>query len=196
MLSMHLSSGQRQSLDKDDENDKFHTPGGADVLIVTSPLSRAIETSLEVIRGMKEEFQSNAVQDSRRDAVMPNMTRLTILRCICEHVADDGDVGRPKEILMDEFKEISSELNTLTSGQWWRWAGSSRFCNNIEPFDSLFDRIKEFKAFVYSKQYSYKTIIVVGHSTFIQQLFKQSPASHKLKSTRRLKNCEIVNVKL
>ena len=165
--------------DREDEQ-KNDTCSG--VLFVSSPLTRALETSMGILRGL--------------GTLSKRMPALTIEPHIAEHIACESDKGRLRGELEMDFPGLSTELSRVfpdPEKTWW-WSGRSRF--GCEPFESLHDRLRAFHAYIGAKSRSYKTIIVVGHSTFIQQLFSTSPVARKLASTRRLRNCECVNVLL
>lgn len=121
--------------------------GKAYDLIVTSPLTRAVQTSLGIFA----------------DALgrVPFMVE-TLHR---ERVESSGDVGRPPAELAAEFKQL--DFGALPDA-WWVTAEPNHIGVPYEPLEHFLPRVEGFRDWL--RRRPEKRIAVVGHATFFLHL--------------------------
>ena len=115
-------------------------------LIVTSPLTRALETAVGVFDG----------SPSAPVVVQPLLREL---------LGDSCDIGRPASALSKEFPSI--DFSSLQD-PWWHQGPLDNRGVPLEPRELLANRIAEFKDWLASRRES--LILVVSHSGFLAAL--------------------------
>jgi len=117
-------------------------------LIVTSPLTRAIQTTLGLFRDH------------------PSASRIRVECLHREHLANSCDVGRSPAALMREFPDLAFDH---LEDVWWHRAGEPDERGIVvEPDDTLAARVEQFRAWLAGR--SERLIAVVGHGTFFYHL--------------------------
>lgn len=114
-------------------------------LVVTSPFTRAIQTSLGAFGG--------------RDVplVVESLHR--------EHLAASCDVGRSPDLLKSEFPEL--DFNHLPD-PWWHVEADHPGPFAHEPEASVMERVKRFRGWLASRPERH--VVVVGHGTFFYMI--------------------------
>lgn len=125
-------------------------------LVVTSPLTRAIQTTLHAFGLDHAPVQVEALHRER-----------------LEH---SGDVGRSPRDLRREFPDLTFDH---LDDPWWHNDGSHPRAIVLEPEDMLLGRVSAFRNWLASRPE--KTIAVVGHGTFLNRL-----TGHHFKNCERL----------
>jgi len=137
-------------------------------LIVSSPLSRAIDTA---------RIAFAELLDNRKEL------KIKIIKHHSEYLCDSDDNGRPlSEIRLDfpdcDFEELNEE-------HWWyipdHLKSNQQYVINYqehfrkkryrEPYEDLKQRFKEFKQWLSER--TERKIVVVGHSDFYYYLFEE-----------------------
>ena len=154
-------------------------------LVVTSPLSRAIDTCLGAFFSTEDDDDTNTTTDN-------TATRLYGQRpLVCalprERLDTSGDIGMPVSELQDKYLDrlnLSELIQTQQPEAWWYDQGDvpkegARFIRR-ESKKRTKERVKEFCIWLNNRPET--CIAVVGHSSYIKLLTKMS---------RKLNNCEI-----
>jgi broad specificity phosphatase PhoE len=115
-------------------------------LIVTSPLTRAIETAIGLFGG--------------RPAAPVIVNAL-----MCERLGDSCDIGRPASFLSAEFPLL--DFSDLPERWWYEGPKDARGVP-VEPRDLFSDRVTGFRKWLSSRRE--RIILVVSHSGFIASL--------------------------
>ncbi len=117
-------------------------------LIVTSPLTRALQTTLEI-------FNDH-----------PSADRIRVECLHREHLASSCDVGRAPSALLRDFPGLAFDhLDEV----WWHCAGEADERGfAIEPQESLEERVRHFREWLVARPE--RLIAVVGHGTFFYHL--------------------------
>eukprot|EP00850_Spirogloea_muscicola_P005194 SM000023S07650 [mRNA] locus=s23:681371:685009:- [translate_table: standard] len=140
---------------------------GAEV-ILTSPLTRALQTLTDAIGSLKVPIEVRELH--------------------AEHVFCPGDVGRSPQILARSYPWLSFEN---IPEQWWYSPPHApndaelRLFGGRESMSCLRQRVGRFRQYLRSRAEG--TILVIGHSTFFRELV----GTH-----RRMAHCEILTVRL
>lgn len=114
-------------------------------LIVTSPLTRAIETTLLAFAGHRAPIRVEALHRERM-----------------EH---SGDVGRGRSILRKEFASLDfAEFPEI----WWKHDVARPAGLAVESEAELLERVAAFRAWLAARPE--RDIAVVGHGTFLNRL--------------------------
>jgi broad specificity phosphatase PhoE len=121
-------------------------------LVVTSPLTRAIETTLLAFAGVKAPIRVEALHRER--------------------VEHSGDIGRPRPALETEFGHL--EFSDFPE-YWWHHEPGKPMDIAIESEDALRERVANFRAFLAARPERH--IAVVGHGTFLNRLTGHSFAN-------------------
>jgi broad specificity phosphatase PhoE len=117
-------------------------------LIITSPLTRAIQTTLGL-------FGSH-----------PSADRIRVESLHREHLCSSCDVGRPPAALLRDFPELAFEhLEEV----WWHRDGEPDERGIVfEPEETLLERVQHFRDWLTTRPET--LIAVVGHGTFFYHL--------------------------
>ncbi len=121
-------------------------------LVVTSPLTRAIETALLAFAGTPVPIRVEALHRER--------------------VEHSGDLGRPRAALAGEFGHL--EFGTFPEF-WWHHAEGRPNEIAIESEETLGARVADFRAWLAGRPE--RNIAVVGHGTFLNRLTGHSFAN-------------------
>ena len=152
-----------------------------DVLWITSPLTRALETLLHVHpRVCPSDFScdSNA------------MKNVVVLPEVAERLSTSGDIGRKPSDLYDEFPMLRKQLEELDD-VWWFTREDRPNCPykklflSHEPKDTVKKRIKIFRKWIIDRPE--KSFVAVGHSMFWREF--ATVCNNGLKQDM-LRNCE------
>ena len=156
-------------------------------LVVTSPLSRAIDTCLGAF------FSTEDGDDDTNNTTTDNTATRLYGQCplVCalprERLDTSGDIGLPVSELQDKYLDrlnLSELIQTQQPEAWWYDQGDvpkegARFIRR-ESKKRTKERVKEFCIWLNNRPET--CIAVVGHSSYIKLLTKMS---------RKLNNCEI-----
>ena len=153
--------------------------GGAaegEVLWVTSPLTRCIQTMLTAYgQVFRKELNGGGAPSS--------LPAIKVCSHMAEHLATTGDVGRPRSLLVKDFPKMREALDDLEERWWWQPskndAISMKF-DSREPKKNLQKRVGLFRQWVLRQPH--RVIVAFGHSTFWKEFSG---------STERLRNCEV-----
>ncbi len=121
-------------------------------LVVTSPLTRAIETALLAFTGVDVPIRVEALHRER--------------------VEHSGDLGRPRPVLEREFGHL--EFGPFPEF-WWHHEEGRPHEIAIESEDALRARVADFRAWLAGRPE--RNIAVVGHGTFLNRLTGHSFAN-------------------
>jgi glucosyl-3-phosphoglycerate phosphatase len=117
-------------------------------LIVTSPLTRALQTTLGLFKNH------------------PSALRIQVECLHREHLANSCDVGRSPALL---FKEFSGLAFDHLDEVWWHKAGAPDERGIVvEPEETLAERVRQFRDWLSARPE--RLIAVVGHGTFFYHL--------------------------
>ena len=167
-------------------------PNGEGVLWVTSPLTRAIQTSL-LAREALTAFSPAAAPHARGGGggAGGGHSWLTVSPLVAEHLATSGDVGRRPAQLAADFPELAAEGAFADLDDVWWYSDPQRPCcaerlllGATEPKDEMKRRVSLFRRWLQRRQE--RTLVVFGHSTFFKYLLDTEGIKD-----RRLKNCEL-----
>lgn len=114
-------------------------------LVVTSPLTRAIQTALGAFGGGPAPILVNAL--------------------VRECVEACGDVGRSPKLLAAEFPMLRFDH---LDDPWWYTTSDDPLAVCMEPEATLRARIESFLAWIPTQPFS--TLAVIGHGTFFNHL--------------------------
>lgn len=114
-------------------------------LVVTSPFTRAIQTSMGAFGGRELPVQVEAIHR--------------------EHLAASCDVGRSPAELVNDFPHLTFDH---LDDPWWHTEDGHDGPFIREPQDVLMDRVKRFRGWIASRPEEH--IAVVGHGTFFYML--------------------------
>ena len=120
-------------------------------LILTSPLTRALQTTLGLFGGH------------------PSASRIRVEHRHREHCENSCDVGRPPSALMAEFPGL--DFGHLEEVWWHRDGEPDERGIVIEPWETLSGRVEHFRDWL--RQRPERLIAVVGHGTFFSLLTGQ-----------------------
>lgn len=149
--------GKRQATALREHIAKWNLP--SNVVWVTSPLSRAIETLLLALAVEKDQHKTQCDM-AHRIHVLPDIT---------ERLVTSGDIGRSPKDLSRLFPVLEEQLLGLPE-VWWYDHPTRRNCSNLrtfrssEPKEELQKRIKAFRKWLLAR--SEKVFVAVGHSVF------------------------------
>lgn len=117
-------------------------------LIVTSPLTRALQTTLGLFRNH------------------PSASRILVECLHREHLANSCDMGRSPALLTKDFPGFAFEhLDEV----WWHKAGEPDERGLVvEPMETLLERVRQFREWLSARPE--RLIAVVGHGTFFYHL--------------------------
>lgn len=117
-------------------------------LIVTTPLTRALQTTLEIFKDH------------------PSADRIRVECLHREHLASSCDVGRAPSALLQEFPHLAFDhLDEV----WWHAAGEPDERGLfLEPEEVLQERVRLFRSWIAARPE--RQIAVVGHGTFFFHL--------------------------
>ncbi len=117
-------------------------------LIVTSPLTRAIQTTLAVFKDH------------------PSADRIRVESLHCENLENSCDVGRAPVALRQDFPDLAFDH---LAEVWWHADGEPDHRGLVpEPPHVLAERVKAFRAWLEARPE--QLIAVVGHGTFFAHL--------------------------
>lgn len=125
-------------------------------LIVTSPLTRAIQTALH--------------------AFGPDHAPIRVESLHRERLEHSGDVGRSPVSLRRDFPTLAFDH---LDDPWWHFDGRDPQAVFIEPEETLLGRVQAFRQWLAARPET--TIAVVGHGTFLNRL-----TGHQFKNCERL----------
>lgn len=114
-------------------------------LVVSSPFTRALQTSLGAFGGRDAPFVVEALHR--------------------EHLGASCDVGRSPTVLAREFPEIAFDH---LDDPWWHVVDGHDGPFAEEPQDLLMERVKRFRGWLSARPE--KHIAVVGHGTFFYMM--------------------------
>lgn len=117
-------------------------------LIVTSPLTRAIQTTLGL-------FGDH-----------PSADRIRVESLHREHLASSCDVGRAPALLLQDFPQLA--FDHLEDVWWHREGEPDERGFVIEPDETLLERVEHFRGWLAARPE--RLIAVVGHGTFFYHL--------------------------
>ncbi|HEY5475187.1 MAG TPA: histidine phosphatase family protein [Tepidiformaceae bacterium] len=115
-------------------------------LVVTSPLTRAIETALGLFDG-------------------PAAPPIVVAALMRERLGDACDIGRPPSALAREFPMLDFRHLPET---WWHTGELDARGVPIESHEQAKDRIVEFRAWLAGR--TEQSILLVGHAGFLYRL--------------------------
>ena len=149
--------------------------GSSDVLWVTSPLTRCIQTMLTAYSQLFRKEEETQVP------------LIKVCSHMAEHLATTGDIGRPKSHLIKDFPKMKEALEEDLEEHWWWQPGKNdaiamRF-DSREPKKNLQKRVGLFRQWVLNQDH--RVIVAFGHSTFWKEFSGNDT---------RLKNCEVATV--
>ncbi len=113
--------------------------------VVTSPLTRAVQTALGAFG----------------DSGVPILVNALARECL----EASGDVGRPPGVLAAEFPMLRFDH---LDDPWWHTAGGDPLAVCLEPEATLRARIDAFLAWLPTQPF--RTLAVIGHGTFFNHL--------------------------
>jgi broad specificity phosphatase PhoE len=117
-------------------------------LILTTPLTRALQTTVEIFREH------------------PSADRIRVECLHREHLASSCDVGRAPAELIRDFPHLSFDH---LEDVWWHRAGEPDARGIVlEPHDVLEERVRAFRTWIGARPERF--IAVVGHGTFFYHL--------------------------
>jgi broad specificity phosphatase PhoE len=124
-------------------------------LVVTSPLTRALQTTLGLFKDH------------------PSVPRIQVESLHREHQGSSCDVGRAPAVLLQEFPNLAFDhLDEV----WWHLDGEPDERGLIfEPIETLQKRVGHFRAWLEGRPE--QRIAVVGHGTFFYHLLGRSMAN-------------------
>lgn len=125
-------------------------------LIVTSPLTRAIQTTL--------------------NAFGPDHAPIRVECLHRERLEHSGDVGRSPSLLRTDFPHLAFDH---LDDPWWHCDRTNPQAIVVESEETLLGRVENFRTWL--KARPEKTIAVVGHGTFLNRL-----TGHHFKNCERL----------
>ena len=171
--------GRRQALELRKDVVKWDLP--EDVLWITSPLSRAIETMLHVhpkIRPSDFSCDEDALDNV---LVLPDVT---------EKLHTSGDIGRNPSDLLNDFPMLAKQLKGLSDAWWYSKDGRpncpyEKLFQSHEPKDSISKRISKFRKWIIDRPE--KAFVAVGHSMFWRDF---ATACHNGIKQDTMRNCE------
>ena len=147
----------------------------SDVLWVTSPLTRCIQTMLTAY--------NQYTKTLRLEDKLEELPMIKVCCHMAEHLATTGDIGRPRSLLVKDFPKIAESFEDLEEMWWWQpgknCALNMKF-DSREPKKNLQKRVGLFRQWLHSQPH--KVIIAFGHSTFWKEFSGNGT---------RLKNCEV-----
>ncbi|MDA2813715.1 histidine phosphatase family protein [Nocardiopsis sp. RSe5-2] len=114
-------------------------------LVVTSPLTRAVQTTLLVTRGLDVPIVVEALHR--------------------EHLGNSCDIGRPPRALAGDFPGLDFDHLPET---WWHAGEPDERGVSVEPEDVLQERVAAFTDWVARRPE--RSILVVGHAVFFGRL--------------------------
>ena len=166
-----------------------------DVVWITSPLTRAIETMLLAFPGgppypLHGHMDGTDYHDTFRNVfVLPEVS---------EHLMTPGDIGRLPEDLAEQFPQLSPQLSGLPQHWWYNrpkcqadkvnCAYEKKF-GAQEPKEDMQRRIRAFRQWMLSRPET--TFVAVGHSVFWKHFAASCKNGLRQES---LKNCSWVKL--
>ena len=117
-------------------------------LVITSPLSRAIQTGLNIFGHRPIPFHVTCRHRERLES--------------------SGDVGRPPHELKQDFPHL--DFGHLDD-PWWHHEPETRGRFAVEPYETFQKRVTHFNEWV--KSHAGQSIAVIGHATFFHALTGQ-----------------------
>jgi broad specificity phosphatase PhoE len=188
-----------------------------DIVWVTSPLTRAMQTCLLAMEASGRMPLAAADGGARAASCAPSagtaqtqsggevrvgpITRqhtreqrpgatVHVLKDLAEHLATSGDVGRPRSTLQAAVPALATQLAALPHEEWW-WAPAKND-HVTQRFGSREPKGAFRKRVGEFRQWVLSrpesNIVVFGHSTF----FKELQGGH----ARRLANCELMKIRI
>ena len=182
--------GKSQALTLRNEVQNWDLP--ADVVWVTSPLTRAIQTLLHVHPEIEISKQEKGGDDhlfTCRTA-SGRLGNVVVLPEVTEKLHTSGDVGRNPDDLSREFPMLAGCLDEVDDG-WWYTRTERPNCSYKQLFqshetkDSVTRRVKQFRKWIIDRPE--KVFVAVGHSMFWKD-FATSVQNGVKQET--LRNCE------
>lgn len=156
------------------------------VVWITSPLTRAIETMLLAFPGGPPYPLHNTMNGHDYHDMFQNVF---VLPEVTEHLMTNGDIGRNPEDLAEQFPQLHPQLSDLPE-RWWYNRQDKVNCSYLrqfgarEPKENLQRRIKAFRQWILSRPE--ETFVAVGHSVFWKAFATSCKNGIKQES---LKNC-------
>jgi broad specificity phosphatase PhoE len=171
--------GKTQALSLRKEVESWDLPG--DVVWVTSPLTRALETLLHV----HPDIEPSAMKCR---ASCGRLNNVVILPEVTEKLHTSGDVGRNPCDLQEEFPML--ELGNLKDNWWFNKAERPncpyrKLFQSHETKDSVTGRIKQFRKWIIERPE--KAFVAVGHSMFWRDF---ATSVHNGIKQETMRNCE------
>lgn len=166
------SRGRNQALRLRDDLKKL-VGKQRNVLFVVSPLQRAIQTFL--IGCPFQQWLSDPDVDEQ------NKPRVIVSSLLAEHCFTSGDVGTPASVLRNMYPQMAPFMTDLKENWWHKPERNSALMQTFASAETraqLKKRVVDFQTSLSARPE--KTIVLVGHSTFLKQMIG-----------RRLRNCEI-----
>lgn len=117
-------------------------------LVITSPLSRAIETGLTIFGHRALPFYVTCRHRERLES--------------------SGDVGRPPHELKKDFPQLDFDH---LSDPWWHHDHHSKASFAVEPYEGFQKRVADFRHWL--NDHKGQRIAVIGHATFFHALTGQ-----------------------
>jgi broad specificity phosphatase PhoE len=114
-------------------------------VVITSPLTRAIQTALGAFAGQGVPILVEALHR--------------------EWLEHSGDVGRAPSLLAAEFPEL---IFDHLPDVWWHSAGDAPLAVPSEPEEVLLERVEAFRNWLLCR--TERRIAVIGHGTFLNRL--------------------------
>lgn len=162
-----------------------------DVVWVTSPLTRAIQTLLHV----HPEIEISPIEgeDGHRLICRTSSGKLNnvvVLPEVAEKLHTSGDVGRNPSDLSKEFPMLEECFGDIREG-WWYTRSERPNCSYKQLFqshetkDSVTRRVKQFRKWIIDRPE--KVFVAVGHSMFWKEF---ATSVHNGIKQETLRNCE------
>ena len=185
--------GKSQALTLRNEVDSWDLPN--DVVWVTSPLTRAIETLLHVhphveVKGDGAEGNNGSSISSICRTPSGQLENVIVLPEVAEKLHTSGDVGRNPSDLMEEFPMLAGSLSGLED-EWWYNKEERPNCpykqlfQSHETKESVTRRVKLFRKWIIDRPE--KVFVAVGHSMFWRDF---ATSVHNGVKQDTLRNCE------
>ena len=182
--------GKSQALTLRNEVANWDLP--SDVVWVTSPLTRAIQTLLHVHPHVevKDANGLNGATQSLCRTPSGQLENVIVLPEVTEKLHTSGDVGRNPSDLVEEFPMLAGPLGGLED-EWWYNKKERPNCpykqlfQSHETKESAARRVKEFRKWVIDRPE--RVFVAVGHSMFWRDF---ATSVHNGVKQDTMRNCE------
>lgn len=162
------NKGKRQAIALREQVRAWNLP--SDVVWITSPLSRAIETLLLILQGGSATPMHNS-EDSNVNTLNANLPvdRIHVLAEVTERLVTSGDIGRHPSDLSKKFPSLAKQLESLPLVWWYNHPNRENCCYRglftaIESKKELQQRIVKFRTWMLARPE--RVFVAVGHSVY------------------------------